>query len=402
MPALFSQTTRALHRDSFRGTALSLAGGAVILGAWVAWFFLSETMVVESSRDAQLEAASLPRPIESPIAGRVVVSRLRLGVPVAKGAPLVELDSEELRLQVTEQQARLGALEPQLRAIRGELAAEERGLASAAKAARAARAESHAHRTEAEVALRVARDERARMSAMRRQGVVPEVELMRAGGQVEQRGAVVKSLRVQSSKLQLDARTTTSDRGVRIERLRREEAELVGEADMTRARVARLEHEIEQHVVRAPATGVLSSVVELTAGAMVGAGDQLGSILPDGRIRIVARFAPQQAIGRVRVGQRAWMRLDGFPWTQYGALPARVSAVAGESHEGRLRVELELDGPPPASIPIQHGLPGAVEVEVERASPATLVLRAAGLFLGGSDAGGSDGAGARSGSGASP
>ena len=36
----------------------------------------------------------------------------------------------------------------------------------------------------------------------------------------------------------------------------------------------------------------------------------------------------------------------------------------------------------PPGIPLEHGLPGSTEVEVERVSPALLVLRAAGQFLG--------------------
>jgi membrane fusion protein (multidrug efflux system) len=32
-------------------------------------------------------------------------------------------------------------------------------------------------------------------------------------------------------------------------------------------------------------------------------------------------------------------------------------------------------------VPLQHGLPGSVEVEVERASPAALTLRTAGQLL---------------------
>ena len=48
---------------------------------------------------------------------------------------------------------------------------------------------------------------------------------------------------------------------------------------------------------------------------------------------------------------------------------ARIVAVAG--------------GLDPASpVPLQHGLPGTVEVEVARVSPATLVLHAVGKRLG--------------------
>ena len=64
-------------------------------------------------------------------------------------------------------------------------------------------------------------------------------------------------------------------------------------------------------------------------------------------------------------------------------MPATVSRVAGEVRDGRVRVELALgargreeDRIP--AIPMQHGLPGTVEVEVERVSPARLILRLAG------------------------
>ena len=49
--------------------------------------------------------------------------------------------------------------------------------------------------------------------------------------------------------------------------------------------------------------------------------------------------------------------------------------------EGNVRVELSLTAEQSASIPKQHGLPGQLEIEIERVSPATLVLRAAGRLL---------------------
>jgi multidrug resistance efflux pump len=383
----FSHTARALNQDTLGGGALALGAGLVILVGWGAWFLLADVTVVESSASAQLEASSMPRSIESPMSGRVVVARLQLGVEVAKGAPLVELDSRALELELAEQQARLRGLEPQLAAIRNELSQEERGLAAAGRAAQASRAETAARLTEAQVTSRIASEERSRMAAMQGEGVVAELDVIRASGQVEQREAFVQSLRVEARKRQFDQRTTTSDRGAEVERLRREEAELAAELEVARARIARLQHDIDQHIVRAPVAGQLSSIVELAEGAVVNRGDRLASILPGGKIRIVAYFSAPLAIGRVRTGQAAWMRLDAFPWTQHGAIAAKVSAVAGQSHERTLRVELELDPPPPASIPLQHGLTGTVEVEVEVASPATLVLRTAGLLLDRSPAG---------------
>ena len=97
-------------------------------------------------------------------------------------------------------------------------------------------------------------------------------------------------------------------------------------------------------------------------------------------VRIVARFAPD-TVGRLRAGQEAHLRLDAFPWMQHGTVAARVRTVATEPDGGAIRVELEIgDGAP--GLPLEHGQTGTVEVDVERASPAELVLRAAGFRLG--------------------
>jgi len=92
-------------------------------------------------------------------------------------------------------------------------------------------------------------------------------------------------------------------------------------------------------------------------------------------------FLPSAAIGRIQTGQPARLRLEAFPWTQYGAVSATVASVASEVRDGRVRVELTVRPNPASLIPLQHGLPGTVEVEVDRVSPAILVLRTAGQLL---------------------
>jgi hypothetical protein len=84
----------------------------------------------------------------------------------------------------------------------------------------------------------------------------------------------------------------------------------------------------------------------------------------------------------VRPGQPALLRLQGFPWAQYGTVSAQVARVAGEIRDGKVRVELTLSSAPPSRIPFQHALPGSVEVEIDRISPAALILRSAGDLIG--------------------
>jgi len=95
-------------------------------------------------------------------------------------------------------------------------------------------------------------------------------------------------------------------------------------------------------------------------------------------LKLIADFLPEVAVGRIRPGQQASMRLHGFPWLQYGVLRAEVTGVASEIRKGLLRVELSIDVPQTSDIPLIHGLPGDVEIELEQISPASLTLRVAG------------------------
>jgi hypothetical protein len=63
------------------------------------------------------------------------------------------------------------------------------------------------------------------------------------------------------------------------------------------------------------------------------------------------------------------LRLDGFPWTEYGELRGTVVSVASEAVGGSLRVECSLDPTSAPAIPLAHGLVGTLELEVDRLSP---------------------------------
>lgn len=163
--------------------------------------------------------------------------------------------------------------------------------------------------------------------------------------------------------------------------MRRADAEAAGFAvERVSSLVAGREREAERRRIRAPIGGRLGDVIPMQAGAIVREGDRLASVIPEGHVHVVAEFPPT-ALGRVRAGQSARLRLEGFPWLQYGRLPAVVTRIASEARERRIRVELALERVADLPITVQHGLPATVEVEVERVAPAILVLRGAGYLL---------------------
>ena len=62
-------------------------------------------------------------------------------------------------------------------------------------------------------------------------------------------------------------------------------------------------------------------------------------------------------------------------------LDAVVKQVASEPHDGTARVELVIRHASASRIPVQHGLPSSVDIEVERVSPWTLLVRSAGSVV---------------------
>lgn len=137
----------------------------------------------------------------------------------------------------------------------------------------------------------------------------------------------------------------------------------------------------------------MAQLGNLRPGGVIDSGHLIAQIVPAGALRVIAEFEPSTALGRVLSGQSAKVRFDGFPWTQFGTLRATAIRVASEPADGTIRVELEPDPSSAPAIPMAHGLPGEVEIEVERISPVALVLRAAGKTLSSNVAGGTNAAG---------
>ncbi|MBI4614868.1 MAG: HlyD family efflux transporter periplasmic adaptor subunit [Planctomycetes bacterium] len=243
--------------------------------------------------------------------------------------------------------------------------------------------EAKARLREAETQAALAEEEASRLERGHAGGQVAEVDLAKARSDAAQLRAASDAAAAAARRLEPDRVVADGDRRARIEGIRRARAELEGRLASARVSVERLEHEIERRLVRAPVAGRLGKVAELLPGSMVREGDSLASVVPEGTLVAVASFLAPDAVGRIRPGQPARIRLEGFPWTRYGSVAARVETVASEARDGRVRVELVLEPDPASPIRLEHGLPGSVEVEVERVSPATLALRSAGKLLAG-------------------
>jgi membrane fusion protein (multidrug efflux system) len=355
--------------------------GTALLVAWTLWFFLARVALYETSRQARLEVAAAPHDIDAPVSGRILRSNLVLERQVAQGELLLEIDSAALRLERQAEVARVLAVAPQIAALERELASDEEAMRGEDRALAAEVSEARARQRASDAVASLKASERDQIAALHRQHVVAEVERQRTEADYERQTAESDAARAQVGRLGTEGGVRRSDRRAKIARLQAEIARLESARAEAASHIPILDEKIELYTVRAPISGRIGNMINLQPGAVVSAGTRLGTVIPSGGVRAVAFFDVATALGRVKPGQPARIRLFGFPWTKFGVLRARVERVGSEPRDGLIRVELALAAQQKARIPVEHGLQGSAEVEVEEVAPVALVLDAAGRYL---------------------
>lgn len=374
----FQRTLRSLECERRSWLAWSAMGLTV---AMLGWSIGARIPVFETTHSARIEVFSDSYAVATTIAGQIKLSNLRLGAIVKAGDILVELDATNTRLQRDEAEARVTAIKDRQAAILKEIQSERTTSASVVTGREQALIESQAKVDRCAAQLQLAKQHAERISKLKTSQAVTQTEVEEAEAAVRGSKASLAEATAALDRQRLERITLESECNTRIIRLERESVEFEGQLRVERAAIDRLSRVIADHRVLSPANGRLDQLGQVREGTVVTAAQPLAVVVPVGRPRVVAQF-PVKSVGRIRIGQPARVRLDGFPWTQYGTVSAHVDQVGTEPQSGLVRVELAIDEQSNTTVPLEHGLTGALEIEVERTSPKNLILRSTGQYLG--------------------
>ena len=379
MSAPFSRSLTTLQSRPYRPLYALVAVATLLLAGWATWLFVGDVSIYAVSESARVELESASYPIQTSTDGQITAVHVREGA-VTKGQVILELDSTQYSLQAKEEQSLSEAAARKQSSIDRQVLGERQMLADYRESVRFSVLQAEADRRAADAAAAVARDEWSRLSRLHEKGLVSDADLARARAAVDERTAYAEASAAAIDRLQSEQRHRISEYETRLEALAREHAGLKGDVERSTAAIARLADAADRLRIRAPIAGELVEVADLRVGQVVHEGDTIATVVAPGDLRVVAGFDAPAAVGRIRRGQPARMRLSGFPWTQYGTISATVFRVAGEIRNQVVRVDLAIDASS-AAIPIRHGLPGVVEIEVERVAPGQLLLRNTGMWL---------------------
>jgi multidrug efflux pump subunit AcrA (membrane-fusion protein) len=155
-------------------------------------------------------------------------------------------------------------------------------------------------------------------------------------------------------------------------------------------RISRLQSEItaaefglKQTTILAPVSGVITTLTSRGAGIVLQPGQQVATIAPSGARLVVEAQLANKDIAFVEKGLRAKIKLDAFPFQDYGILGGRIidvspDAVSGKESESFYKVTIALDQTSVVargkSIPLRPGLTLMAEIVTERKSILNLFL----------------------------
>jgi multidrug resistance efflux pump len=376
MASPFHRTMRSLEGESRAGGGLRLVVFLALAAGWALFLRGGRIAVYASTSKGRVEVSRKAHRVAATEGGRVIWVAAGLGRPVAAGEVLLRLDPALEQRRLDEQQAKVDGFPTKLAALRRQIEAEENVRQWQGKVAGAAIARARIDLEQRERSA--ATDEKLQgiSERLRDVDVESEVDHLKAVDRAADTSLQAASARVDVERLAVTQEQDERRSRARLAELERQQRDLEAERAGAVAAVETARAQIALLTVRAPVAGTLGNIAPLELGDVIKPGDPVATVIPGQDLQVVALFTPSDAVGRIVPGLGARVRLDGFAWTQFGTLEARVAHLASEPIEGVIRVELRLRDQAPGRVPLQHGMPGAVEIEVERVSPWILLTRA--------------------------
>lgn len=379
MSAPFSHTSRSLRAQRPRWFYSSTLGVLILAIVWGGWALTSTVSVHVTSTNARM-VSSLPlKRVEASASGVVKESSLRSIMHVERGELLVALDTTRLeverdavlRAKELIDAVDLVSLDDQIELLEGAL---ESGSVSASRVA-----ESRAQLAQAKRAAEHAERETDRARKLLEVGSITALAYQESRARADRLDQAAEQWSAAIRRARSEDKIAAREGSARLSELRRQRADIAREREQLAARAEQLAAELELRELRAPMSGQLDVHRVFESGSVLERGALIGVIVPDAPVQIEATFAPGDALGRVRAGQAAKMKLDSFPWMRYGEVDAVVRDVSREPLDGVIKVVLEVT-PRQGQAPemFHHGLTGQLGIAVEELTPFELLFRLVG------------------------
>ena len=262
--------------------------------------------------NGELQPLGAERPIKAPFGGIVKEILVSEGQAVKSGQALMRLDA-----QVSEKRAE--TLKTQLKLEVKRFDEESRSIK--------ARTSSLNERKEGlRRALATEEEIYTNIIPLAQQGAFKRTELLRQRNRVEQLESEVAQARANLQEVEAQ--------------LLKMEQESLREISELERQLVEVENTLNKEVLTAPVNGVVYGLIPSSPGYATSAGETLVKVVPGGILEAKV-YITNRDVGFLQKGMKAQIRVDAFPYTQFGSLPGTLKSV------GTLPIKPDAQNPQP-------------------------------------------------------
>ncbi len=125
----------------------------------------------------------------------------------------------------------------------------------------------------------------------------------------------------------------------------------------------------QNYIISAPSDGTLNFLKNLTENQMIRAGDTLFAVVPQKQTIIALANVTAQNFGKVKVGQKAIVKLVNYPFEEYGSLSGSIQNIEytpmGNQYRIQIKLPTGLNTNYHKTLPFRADMQGSVEIITE-------------------------------------
>jgi hemolysin D len=324
------------------------------------WIFFAKVDEVGNAK-GRLEPKGKTIRLDSAISGKVAAVKVKEGETVAAGQPIVELNTDLIRTELQQAQSRLeGAVNrlTQLQLAKRQL---QMSLSTQRLQYQAQLLEQQTERdrtkqrlsfyeTASQLSQTMLQKDASRADRFRKfreMGII-------SGVQAEDAERAMLETRQKLEQTQADWRQGEIElqkQNTTLEKLRREgevaliatqrqveesQGEIVqlqSEINALRNQIKSLDLQLQQSTLTVPVSGTIFELPVQNAGAVVQPGQMLATIAPEGVPLVLRAQISNQDSGFLKVGQSVKIKLDAYPYQDYGIINGTVRWISPDSRQ---------------------------------------------------------------------
>jgi hemolysin D len=344
----------------------------------IPWAFMAEVDEVGTAK-GRFEPKGKTVRLDATIGGKVASVKVKEGQQVTIGQPLIEFDTDLMRNELIQAQAKL---EGQIsRKTQLQLAQRQLSLSLNTQRlqfqAQLAEQQSERNRTEQRISLHgtsetltrnlLEKDNQrsARFREYSKMGILPRVQAedaervtIETQQRLEQNQADRRQAQLELTKQSSTAEKIRQDGELALIAIRRQveesQAEILqagAEISSLRSQIKSIELKLQQSQIKVPISGTLFELPVQNPGAVLQPGQMVATIAPKGVPLVLRAQMTSRDSGFLKVGLPVKVKLDAFPYQDYGILAGKIrwispdskrSKMANNSEESVFDVEVEL------------------------------------------------------------